>query len=166
MIRCVLLDRDGTLGVLQDKRYPQTFSPFTDIQSVVAALHARGVLVGVITNQASIARGTGAEYDFDAEFREYGLDAWAICPHDDKDRCSCRKPESGLLLDVANRLQVPLEACLVVGDRLSDIQCAKRVGAQAALVLTGYGEAEKNDVLRAYPDTMILPRFDDVLRIL
>lgn len=165
-IKCILFDRDGTLGELQDKRYPQTLQPYADVKNVFSTLKQKGYLVGIITNQSSIARGTAIGYDFDAEFSAYGADAWEICPHDDQDRCDCRKPKSGLLLTIAKRLSVSLDECLVVGDRLSDVQCAKNVGANAALVLTGYGISEKASVLSAYPSTIILKDFSQIITIL
>lgn len=164
MIKCILFDRDGTLGDLSDLRFPQTFHPFTDIPSVFAKIKAKGYLVGIITNQSSIARGTAKGYDYAAEFASYGVDVWKICPHDHADNCTCRKPKSGLLLDAAAQLHLSPSECLVVGDRVSDILCAKNVGACAALVLTGY--AEKQEVLASFPDTPILNRFDEILNIL
>ncbi|MBQ7924518.1 MAG: HAD-IIIA family hydrolase [Clostridia bacterium] len=166
MIRCVLFDRDGTLGELSDKRYPQTFTPFADIQKTFDLLKKRGFLVGIITNQASIARGTGKDYDFEREFISYGVNTWAICPHDNADNCDCRKPKSGLLLSVAEKLNVSPCECLVVGDRVSDIQCALNVGAKAALVLTGYGEKEKDAALQLCPTLPVLSRFDEIANIL
>ena len=163
MIRCILFDRDGTLGELVDKRYPETLVPYADIRAVFKRLHELGYVVGIITNQSSIARGTGAGYNFDAEFSGYGADIWEICPHDTPDNCNCRKPKSGLLLMVCERLQLFPEECLVVGDRLSDILCAKNVRAAAAFVLTGYGENERESVISAFPDTPIFNRFDDII---
>lgn len=162
MIRAILFDRDGTLGELSDKRYPQTFTPYADIQKTFSILQKRGFFVGIISNQASIARGTGKNYDFAKEFSAYGVNAWAICPHDNNDNCDCRKPKSGLLLSVAKQLGITPQECLVVGDRLSDIACAVNVGAQAMLVLTGYGEKEKDEALRLYPQITTLSRFDKI----
>ena len=166
MIRCILFDRDGTLGELGDKRFPETFLPFCDIRPVFENLKALGYLVGIITNQSSIARGTGKGYDFDKEFSSYGADVWEICPHDNADGCECRKPKSGLLLAAAKKMNVAPEECLVVGDRLSDVQCAKNVGAEGALVLTGFGLNEKENVLNTYPTTPLLSRFDEIFTLL
>lgn len=163
MIKCILFDRDGTLGNLSDLRFPQTFRPFTDIPSVFAKLKAKGYLVGIITNQSSIARGTAKKYDYAAEFASYGVDVWKICPHDHADNCTCRKPKSGLLLAAAKELGIFPSECLVVGDRLSDVVCAKNAGASAALVLTGY--AEKEEVLSRFPDTPVLNRFDEIVQM-
>ncbi len=166
MIRCILFDRDGTLGELGDKRFPETFTPFCDIKKVFEKLKSLGYTVGIITNQSSIARGTDKGYDFESEFSAYGADIWEICPHDTQDNCDCRKPKSGLLLAVANKLGIFPQECLVIGDRLSDIQCAKNVGAEGILVLTGYGENEKESVLKNYPNTLILSRFDKIFNAL
>lgn len=166
MIKCILFDRDGTLGELDDKRFPKTFRPFCDIKEVFSALRQRGYLVGIITNQSSIARGTAIGYDFEKEFSAYGVDGWKICPHDDKDDCDCRKPKSGLLLSIAKQFKLSPDECLVVGDRLSDILCAKNVGAEGALCLTGYGKNELQKTRKHFPNCPVLGRFDEVLTYL
>ena len=166
MIKCILFDRDGTLGELEDKRYPQTFRPFTNLSLFFKKLKEKGYLVGIITNQSSIARGTASGYDFAKEFDEYGLDVWELCPHDTQDGCDCRKPKSGLLLRAAKKLGVLPQECLVVGDRLSDVECAKNVGASAVLVLTGYGQNEYPHVLEKFPDTPILSMFTVIFDVL
>lgn len=166
MIRCIFFDRDGTLGALKDKRYPTTFVPYFDIKALFLMLKQRGYTVGILTNQSSIARGTAGNYDFAAEFIKYGADLWEICPHDTNDCCNCRKPKSGLLLSACSRLGISPNECLMIGDRHSDILCAKNVGAYAALVLTGYGENEKQIVLRQFPAMPILDNAWDVLKML
>ena len=163
MIKCILFDRDGTLGSLSDLRFPQTFTPFADIQGVFKQLQSKGYLVGIITNQSSIARGTAIGYDYEAEFKSYGVDAYAICPHDNQDNCPCRKPKSGLLMQVCEQLSILPTQCLIVGDRLSDVLCAKNVGAEAVLVTTGYGMQERENVLNVYPSIKILNRFDEII---
>ncbi len=166
MIKCILFDRDGTLGELVDKRYPQTLLPYRDIKSVFTEIKQKGYFVGIITNQSSIARGTAGNYDFDGEFTSYGADIWEICPHDTCDNCDCRKPKSGLLTTVCSRLNITANECLVVGDRLSDIECAKRVGAEGILVLTGFGKDEKEKTLLTYPEVQVIDCFDEILNLI
>ena len=166
MIRCVFFDRDGTLGALHDNRFPVPFTPYCDIQSVFSALKKRGFLTGILSNQSSIARGTSKNYDFDAEFSAYGADVWEICPHDEQDECDCRKPKSGLLLRACAKLKIQPQECIFVGDRFTDVLCAKNAGAQAALVLTGSGAKYLKPTLDAYPQTPILKRFDEILTLL
>ena len=164
-IKCILFDRDGTLGELVDTRYPESLIPYCDIKSVFDKLKNKGYIVGIITNQSSIARGTGKDYDFDAEFTSYGTDIWKICPHDNADNCDCRKPKSGLLLSVMQELNLTANECLVVGDRITDVKCAKNVGASAILVLTGSGKSNAVDVQSQYPDVKIIDSFDRILEL-
>ncbi len=161
--KCVLFDRDGTLGILENSKFPNSFKPFENIKIIFDKLKNLGYIVGIISNQSSIARGTGKGYDFDTEFLSYGAQIWEICPHDDCDNCNCRKPKSGMLISIAKRLNITCEECFVIGDRLSDVTCAKNVNAKAALVLTGKGEKEKNITLATYPDMIIFNKFDEIL---
>jgi HAD superfamily hydrolase (TIGR01662 family) len=165
-IRCVLFDRDGTLGGLADDRYPETFSPYCPIREVFNELRVRGYTVGILTNQSSIARGTGKGYDFDGEFAAYGADLWEICPHDGKDNCDCRKPRSGMLRAAMAKTGYRPEEIIMVGDRLADLQCAINVGATGILVRTGRGKDEEATVRTQYPNAPILDRFDQILTIL
>lgn len=165
-IRCILFDRDGTLGGLQDVRYPETFTPYADIRACFLKIKRTGRKVGIITNQASIARGTGANYDFNAEFASYGADVWEICPHDTKDNCSCRKPKSGMLFAVAKKLNLSPAEILVVGDRMSDVLCAKNAGSNAVLVSTQTQQHEIDEVKTRFPDVPVIARFDEVLTLL
>lgn len=166
MIRCILFDRDGTLGELVDKKYPQSLVPYPRIQETFSILKEKGYKVGIITNQSSIARGTAGDYDFDKEFSDWGADIWAICPHDVHDNCACRKPKSGLILDVCNRLGISPSECIMIGDRITDVQCGKNAGAEGILVLTGVGYSQKEETLSLYPDAVILNRFDEILEYL
>lgn len=166
MIRCVLFDRDGTLGNLTDVRFPQTFTPFCDVRKVFDRLKKKGYYVGIISNQSSIARGTAADYDFEGEFNSYGCDVYEICPHDTADNCDCRKPKSGMLLSVCKKLNILPQECLVVGDRLSDVACAKNVGGEGVLVLTGKGKTEYENTLKTYPNVRVLKSFVEVVDIL
>ena len=51
--------------------------------------------------------------------------------------CDCRKPEPGLLINVAKEMNIDLTKSWMVGDRSVDILAAKRGGVMAALVETG-----------------------------
>lgn len=166
MIRCILFDRDGTLGDLVEKAYPQSLIPYPKIKEVFTLLKQNGYTVGIITNQSSIARGTGADYDFDKEFAEWGADIWAICPHDTQDNCECRKPKSGLILNVCNRLGISPAECIIIGDRITDVVCGKNVGSAAALVLTGNGMEHKEKTLALYPDLPVFESFKEILEYL
>ena len=56
--------------------------------------------------------------------------------------CDCRKPRPGLLQRAARDLGLDLARSTMVGDKASDLVPARAVGADAVLVLTGYGRGE------------------------
>ena len=94
----------------------------------------RDHLIFVVTNQAPIKRGRltlekveAAIADLD---RQLGgiLTAWQICPHDDADRCECRKPKGAMITELASIHGVDLRASTMVGDQEVDAQAARAAG--------------------------------------
>ena len=166
MIKCILFDRDGTIGDPLDERIPTSFVKFDNVEQTFQTLKDMGYTVGVITNQSSIARGTAGDYDFVAEFTGYGAQICQICPHDDCDECDCRKPKSGMVLDAARQLGIQPSEILVVGDRWSDVACARNVGGSAILVLTGSGKEHLAKAKELFPDLPVVNRFDEIYDIL
>lgn len=139
----VLFDRDDTLIV--DVPYngdPERVRLMPGARAAVRLLRARGIPVGVVSNQSGIGRGLLTE----AEVREVNarvdallggpLDVWVHCPHVPEDGCACRKPAPGLVLEAARRLGVPADRCVVVGDIGADMGAARAAGARGVLVPT------------------------------
>ena len=151
----VLLDRDGTLVV--DVPYngdPALVVPMPGALEAVRRLRAAGIGLGVVSNQSGIGRGLlGPEQVDDVNARIEALlgplGPWAICPHAPDDRCGCRKPEPGLLHDVADRLGVPPARCAVIGDIGTDVEAARAAGARAILVPTA---ATRREEIAAAPE--------------
>jgi D-glycero-D-manno-heptose 1,7-bisphosphate phosphatase len=102
-----------------------------------------------VTNQPDIARGTetikGVQALNDAVAAEVPIDDFVICPHDDVDRCSCRKPLPGMLLDAAARLGLDVEHSFMVGDRWRDVEAGRRAGCTTVFVDRGYTEKKPED---------------------
>jgi len=98
----------------------------------------------LITNQPDIARGlvsAGQVSEMNQRLKSFlRLDAVGVCPHDDSARCSCRKPQPGLLLEAARVWNIDLEASFIVGDRWRDIEAGHRAGCRAIFVDYGYAE--------------------------
>ncbi|MBD9736143.1 HAD-IIIA family hydrolase, partial [Streptomyces sp. H28] len=109
-VRAVLFDRDGTL--VHDVPYngdPARVRPVEGAREAVAALRARGIRTGVVTNQSGIARGLLTVADARAVNRRIDdllgpFDVWELCPHAPDDGCDCRKPRPGMILRAAGRL--------------------------------------------------------------
>ena len=102
---------------------------FDGIHELLAGLH-RHFRVAVVTNKPShLARAV-----LDAA----GLSAFMVSVHG-ADSAELRKPAPGLLLAAAQRLTVPKERLLMVGDSTPDMLAAHNAGCPAALVEWGYG---------------------------
>lgn len=158
--RAVFVDRDGTLneevGYL-DRLERLTIFPYS--AGAVRLLNERGFLVVVVTNQAGIARGLLTASFLEEAHRHIGerfasagarIDAFYHCPHHPdgvieplRQRCGCRKPQPGLLMQAAADLAIDLPRSFVVGDRWHDLEAGQAVGVRGVLVRTGYGKAEE-----------------------
>ncbi len=159
MIKCVFLDRDGTIcedmDYLSDYR-KMVFYPFA--LEAVRVIKEKGYKIFIITNQSGVARG---KFDIaEAErqknhvlnyFGEKGvvIDGYFYCPHH-KDgviiefakECDCRKPKTGLLKQAVSLEFVDKNVSYIVGDKVIDVELAFNAGIKGALVLTGYGKLE------------------------
>ncbi|POX46415.1 HAD-IIIA family hydrolase [Streptomyces sp. Ru72] len=138
----VLFDRDGTL--VSDVPYngdPARVVPMPTAREAVDAVRARGVPVGVVSNQSGVARGRLTRTQVEAvRWRVEELlgpfDVWAVCPHGPGDGCGCRKPAPGLVVAACARLGVPVERAVVIGDIGADMGAARAAGARGVLVPT------------------------------
>ena len=116
--------------------------------------------MAILTNQSGIGRAFFDEARL-AEIhnrllrllqeREATVEAIYVCPHLPSDNCSCRKPRPGLVYRAARELGFAPSQCVVVGDKLCDIELGLRVGALTFLVRTGYGsEVESQGMVQAH----------------
>jgi D-glycero-D-manno-heptose 1,7-bisphosphate phosphatase len=153
----VFLDRDGTIN--EEMGYINHLDRFVLLPGAAAAIrsiNAGGLKAVVITNQSGAARGYFPVAFIDRVHEkmrrllgEEGafLDGIYTCRHghqpgEVEGGCDCRKPRPGLLLQAARDLNLDLARSYVVGDRFQDVEMARRTGARAVLVLTGYGKGE------------------------
>jgi histidinol-phosphate phosphatase family protein len=76
-------------------------------------------------------------------FRSHGaeIEEIAVCPHHPEGtvaeytrECECRKPQPGMLLDLARRHNLDLSRSYMVGYALRDAQAGLAAGTRAALV--------------------------------
>ena len=154
--RGVFLDRDGVINraIVRNGR-PHPPSNLSELEilpgvpEALASLRAEGFRLVVVTNQPDVARGTQtreAVEGLHAALRErLPLDEFRVCYHDDADRCACRKPAPGLLLQAAHELELDLASCFMVGDRWRDIEAGRRAGCTTVFVDHGYAEPRPVD---------------------
>ena len=161
-MKAVFLDRDGVINVnrVDHVKNWAEFQFLPGVHEAVARLTSAGVKAFVVTNQAIVNRGMVSSDTVDAinrrmmeEIAQRGgrIEAVAYCPHRPDENCRCRKPEPGLLLELARSHDVDLRESVVIGDALNDVRAGLAVGCQAILVLTGRGQ----DQLRQADDAAV-----------
>jgi phosphoglycolate phosphatase-like HAD superfamily hydrolase len=83
-----------------------------------------------------------------------------------RDQVRYAKPDPDLFLAAADRLNVPIERCVVVGDSIWDLLAAQRARALGVGLLSGgYGEEEleRAGAYRVYEDPRdLLVHLDEV----
>jgi len=71
---------------------------------------------------------------------ELPLDAIKVCYHVEEDRCTCRKPKPGMLLEAAAEHGIELARSCLVGDRWRDVAAGRAAGCRSYFIDYGYRE--------------------------
>jgi D-glycero-D-manno-heptose 1,7-bisphosphate phosphatase len=146
--KCVFLDRDGVL--IEDTGYLKNPSDIVIMPGSIeamAALKSNGFLLIIVTNQAGIAKGFFTMDDLAAvnsrlikiyEDNGIAIDDLYFCPHHEKGtaepyniKCSCRKPEPGMVLRGVEKFNIDTGKSFMVGDKDSDILLARNSGLKS-----------------------------------
>ncbi|HEY9217581.1 MAG TPA: HAD family hydrolase [Phenylobacterium sp.] len=147
----LFLDRDGVLN--EDLGYVSRWEDFRWVPGAartIAAANQAGWLVIVVTNQSGIGRGYYTEDDMHAlharmaqDLAAQGarIDAVYHCPQHPQAKLEAylhpdppgRKPNPGMLLQAIAEHRVDVGRSLMVGDKESDIEAARRAGVRARL---------------------------------
>ncbi|HNA28813.1 MAG TPA: D-glycero-beta-D-manno-heptose 1,7-bisphosphate 7-phosphatase [Thiobacillaceae bacterium] len=149
-MKLVILDRDGVINFDSDQfiKSTQEWNPIPGSLEAIASLTQAGFRVVVASNQSGIGRGLFDMATLNAIHAKMHkltaqaggrIDAVFFCPHTAETLCQCRKPNPGLLREIAQRLHVDLRGIPAIGDALRDVQAAQKVGAKPILVKTGKG---------------------------
>jgi D-glycero-D-manno-heptose 1,7-bisphosphate phosphatase len=151
MTRAVFLDRDGVInravlrgGLPYPPQSAQDLEILPGVAEALGLLKSAGFALVVVTNQPDVARGVqtreGVETIHAVLRATLPLDGVKVCYHDDADRCSCRKPAPGMILEAAKELDVDLGRSYMVGDRWKDIEAGQRAGTTTILIENEYLE--------------------------
>ena len=148
----VILDRDGVINVdlMTYVTNPNEFKPIEGSLEAIALLNQNGYGVAIATNQACIEKKIISEIELEAIHQHMinllkkvggNIEHIAYCPHAPESLCGCRKPETGLLIEIEQVLGVNLQGKYFVGDKESDILAGISHGSIPLLIQTGgYGE--------------------------
>jgi D-glycero-D-manno-heptose 1,7-bisphosphate phosphatase len=162
--RFVLLDRDGTINI--DRDYlsdPAQLELIAGAAEGLRLLKRLGCGLIVVTNQSGVGRGKFGVAEVEAVHARLRqiladegvkLDGIYYCPHVAEDGCGCRKPARGLIDQAARDLRFDPSTSFVIGDKASDIELGRTVGAKTLLVRTGYGNHTAQDQ-KVEPDYIV-----------
>ncbi|EQB35639.1 hypothetical protein M947_10180 [Sulfurimonas hongkongensis] len=140
MKRALFLDRDGVINV--EKGYLHKIEDFEFIDGIFEVCkyyQQLGFIIVVVTNQSGIARGYYTQKDFKiltswmiGEFLKQDIVISKVyhCPHHPKisGKCSCRKPNPGMLIQASKDLDIDLSKSIIIGDKERDIEAGLAAG--------------------------------------
>ena len=166
MKQAVFIERDGVLNQVRVERQ-QPIAPLTleefqlnkDLVPLVQKLKDANLIVIVTTNQPGISRGYQSRRELDRMHdllrRTFTVDDLVLCPHDETDRCPCRKPKPGLLVESAFKWHLDLDRSFVIGDKWQDAEAARTAGCTSLLLKSPWVGTVHRDFL--------LPDFEAVV---
>jgi D-glycero-D-manno-heptose 1,7-bisphosphate phosphatase len=159
MSQAIFLDRDGVinplvfnseLGLIDSPLNPTEFKLIPGAGEAIRRFNRLGLKVIVVSNQPGIAKGKMSEELFEGIRQKMKnllaakgafVDGEYYCLHHPdaqrvelKVKCSCRKPQPGLLLKAAKELGVLTPKSYMIGDGLTDIKAGQAVGCKTILI--------------------------------
>lgn len=145
MKQAVFIERDAVLtGPNGQKQQHNGTAGSGQIQindgaaALISRLKSAGFLVIATTNQPGISRGELSRRELDRVHdrmrKVLSLDDILVCPHDEADRCPCRKPKPGLLVEAGFKWRVDLDRSFVISEKWQDAETARITGATSLLI--------------------------------
>lgn len=135
----VFLDRDGVIN-RDSSNYIKCWEEFEFLPGSIDAivdLTRRGYPLFIISNQSAVGRQLVSRAETDQIFYNMleivessggRITDIFYCPHRPEDNCECRKPRPGLIFQAREKYDIDLSSAVMVGDSLTDIECAKNAG--------------------------------------
>lgn len=156
MNKIVFIDRDGTI-IVEPEDTEQVngleqmiFLPY--VISSLKKLQDAGYELVVVSNQDGLGTGSNPIENYELINRKIlevlvgegiTVSKWLTCPHYEKDLCSCRKPNIGLIDFDFDR-----EQSVMIGDRDTDIRFAENLGIRGFKIMRDFGwEKITNEIL-------------------
>jgi D-glycero-D-manno-heptose 1,7-bisphosphate phosphatase len=147
--KLIYLDRDGVLiepilrnGIVSSARTVAEIKLCNDAIYFCGKLNSAGYTLIVVSNQPDISRGLiDLEFIFQTNniINKYiNIDFYLYCPHQDFEKCLCRKPKPGMINYFRNNYSPTPAKEIMIGDRIVDYECAKSAGINFLLKCQPY----------------------------
>jgi histidinol-phosphate phosphatase family protein len=148
MNKAVFLDRDKTI-IEDEESYlnnPAKVKLLPEVARAIKKLNKSGFKVIVVTNQSGVGRNYFTENDLKQIHQKMvellqkegaNLDDIFYCPHHPEDRCACRKPLPGLIVEAVLKHNISVKESYFVGDSQTDIEAGKNAGCKTILIKEG-----------------------------
>jgi D-glycero-D-manno-heptose 1,7-bisphosphate phosphatase len=145
MKQAVFLERDGVLNAAKTDKQQQV-SPLTLEElrpndtaiPLLKQLKCAGFVLIATTNQPGLSRGYQNRRELDRMHdrlrKIFPLDDILVCPHDETDRCPCRKPKPGLFVEAGFKWHLDLDRSFVISDKWQDAEAARVAGSTSLLL--------------------------------
>lgn len=157
MKKAIFLDRDGVInkviirdGTISSPWKVEEFEFLPDVRQILENFKKLGFLNIIFTNQPDVKRGflpiAELEKMHEALLKFLPVDEIKFCLHDNSDKCSCRKPKPGMILEASDKWDIDLEKSYVIGDSKKDIEAGIAAGCKTFLLKREYNK----DVNRNY----------------
>lgn len=146
----IFLDRDGIVNevIIRDNvvTSPRSVGEFLfrqDFLDFVKGLKNRRNLF-IVTNQPELKRGLLKKQVLSDIHniinRSCAIKKIIFCPHDDDDKCTCRKPLPGMIDKIIDEYDLIRKECFLIGDSHKDMLAGKAAKISAALLKTSYNK--------------------------
>lgn len=145
--KVIFLDRDGVINKKAPKAdYIKRWEEFSFLPGAIEGikiLKNKGFRIFIISNQAGIARKILSQKNLNIihkkmllEIKKQGgtINGIYYCPHGWDDKCLCRKPKPGMLLQASREHLIDLSKAVFIGDDERDTQAGEMVGCKTFLV--------------------------------
>ena len=161
--RAIFFDRDGVL--IKDVNYindPDKVTLLKGVTKLLRYTHKLGFLNIVVTNQSGISRNFFSWKDYEKVTKRmckiidhpnpiHAIYANGEGPNELHPNESWRKPNPNMILKASEDFKIDLSKSILIGDRLSDIQCGENAGLKYLVhVRTGHGHLEREKVVEKY----------------
>tara|TARA_X000000368_G_C23040730_1_gene716747 strand:- start:411 stop:911 length:501 start_codon:yes stop_codon:yes gene_type:complete len=146
----LFLDRDGVINHKIDG-YVQYFGELNFIDGVLEVFPTLTDYfdrILIVTNQQGIGKGLMTDNDLlilhnqmKVKIENFGgrIDKIYFCPHMEEEKCNCRKPQPGMLIQAKSDFpEIDFERSILIGDSDTDILAAKNVNVDSVQVSPEY----------------------------